>query len=105
MHSSVWTEERTKILALTDPTQYFGNGITHKADQPMSSLKDLEGKAVGTITGFSFIPELEKIPGIPATVARSPPRRRPPLPAPPSVWAPASSATAPYGVSSAPPAA
>jgi len=27
----------------------------------MSHLADLEGKAVGTITGFSFIPELEKI--------------------------------------------
>lgn len=59
-----WTEERTKILALTDPTQYFGNGIMHKADQPMSKLADLQGKPVGTITGFSFIPELEKIPGI-----------------------------------------
>ena len=59
-----WTPERTKILALTDPTQYFGNGITHKADQPMSKLADLEGKPVATITGFSFIPELERIPGI-----------------------------------------
>lgn len=59
-----WTPERTKILALTDPTQYFGNGITHKADQPMSKLADLEGKRVATITGFSFIPELEKVPGI-----------------------------------------
>jgi L-cystine transport system substrate-binding protein len=59
-----WTPERTEILALTDPTQYFGNGITHKADQPMSTLADLENRPVATITGFSFIPELEKIPGI-----------------------------------------
>lgn len=56
-----WTAERTKILNLTDPTQYFANGIMHKADQPMSKLADLEGKRVATITGFSFIPELEKI--------------------------------------------
>jgi cystine transport system substrate-binding protein len=56
-----WTPERTKILNLTDPTQYFANGIMHKADQPMSKLADLEGKRVATITGFSFIPELEKI--------------------------------------------
>ena len=42
-----WTPERTKILALTDPTQYFGNGITHKADQPMSTLADLENKRRG----------------------------------------------------------
>lgn len=56
-----WTEQRTGILALTDPTQYFQNGITHRADMPMSRLADLEGKRVATITGFSFIPELEKI--------------------------------------------
>src|SRR6185503_9400393 len=59
-----WTEERTKILALTDPTSYFQNGIAHKADASFSKLADLEGKAVGTITGFSFIPELQKIKGI-----------------------------------------
>lgn len=59
-----WTEERTKILALTDPTQYFQNGIMQKAGAGMSRLADLEGKSVGTITGFSFIPELEKIAGI-----------------------------------------
>lgn len=56
-----WTEERTKILTLTDPTSYFQNGIAHKADASFSKLADLEGKAVGTITGFSFIPELQKI--------------------------------------------
>ena len=59
-----WTAERTKILALTDPTQYFQNGIMQKAGTGMSRLADLEGKRVGTITGFSFIPELEKIPNI-----------------------------------------
>jgi polar amino acid transport system substrate-binding protein len=56
-----WTPDRTKILTLTDPTQYFQNGIMQKKGAGMSRLADLEGKAVGTITGFSFIPELEKI--------------------------------------------
>jgi len=59
-----WTEERTKILALSEPTQYFQNGIMQKSGAGMSRLADLEGKPVATITGFSFIPELEKIPGI-----------------------------------------
>lgn len=59
-----WTEERTKILTLTDPTQYFQNGIMQKAGAGMSHLADLEGKAVAPITGFSFIPELERIKGI-----------------------------------------
>jgi polar amino acid transport system substrate-binding protein len=56
-----WTEERTKILALSEPTQYFQNGIMQKAGAGLSRLADLEGKRVGTITGFSFIPELQKI--------------------------------------------
>lgn len=56
-----WTEDRTKILTLTDPTQYFQNGIMQKAGAGLSKLADLEGKPVATITGFSFIPELEKI--------------------------------------------
>lgn len=59
-----WTEDRTKILTLTDPTQYFQNGIMQKAGAGLSHLADLEGKSVGTITGFSFIPELETIKGI-----------------------------------------
>jgi ABC-type amino acid transport substrate-binding protein len=59
-----WTAERTKILGLTDPTQYFANGITHKQGAAMARLADLEGKRVATITGFSFIPELQKIKGI-----------------------------------------
>ena len=33
-----------------------------------SHLKDLEGKKVGTITGFSFIPELRKITGLQLTM-------------------------------------
>src|SRR5579862_1536813 len=41
-----WTPDRTKILLLTDPTQYFANGITHKQGVPMSRLADLEGKRV-----------------------------------------------------------
>ena len=56
-----WTADRTKILALTDPTQYFANGITHKQGASMSRLADLEGKRVATITGFSFIPELRRL--------------------------------------------
>lgn len=59
-----WTEQRSKIMTLSDPIHYFKNGITQTDKNNWSKLKDLEGKKVGTITGFSFIPELRKISGL-----------------------------------------
>lgn len=59
-----WTEQRSKIMALSDPIHYFKNGITQLDKNNWSNLKDLEGKKVGTITGFSFIPEMRKIKGL-----------------------------------------
>lgn len=59
-----WTEQRSRIMALSDPIHYFKNGITQSDKTDWSKLKDLEGKKVGTITGFSFIPELRKINGL-----------------------------------------
>lgn len=62
-----WTEQRSKIMTLSDPIHYFKNGITQSSKTDWSNLKDLEGKKVGTITGFSFIPELRKISGLQLT--------------------------------------
>ena len=59
-----WTEQRAKIMTLSDPIHYFKNGITQLDKNNWTRLKDLEGKKVGTITGFSFIPEMRKIPGL-----------------------------------------
>ena len=59
-----WTEQRSKIMTLSDPIHYFKNGITQSDKNNWSHLKDLEGRKVGTITGFSFIPELRKINGL-----------------------------------------
>jgi ABC-type amino acid transport substrate-binding protein len=59
-----WTEQRSKIMTLSDPIHYFKNGIMQSSKTNWATLKELEGKKVGTITGFSFIPELRKIPGL-----------------------------------------
>lgn len=59
-----WTEQRSKIMTLSDPIHYFKNGIMQSDKTNWSKLKDLENKKVGTITGFSFIPELRKITGL-----------------------------------------
>ncbi len=59
-----WTEKRTKIMSLSEPIHYFKNGIMQPAGTGWQTLADLKGKTVGTITGFSFVPELEKIEGL-----------------------------------------
>jgi ABC-type amino acid transport substrate-binding protein len=59
-----WTEQRSKIMTLSDPIHYFKNGIMQSSKTNWATLKELEGKKIGTITGFSFIPELRKIPGL-----------------------------------------
>jgi ABC-type amino acid transport substrate-binding protein len=51
-------------MTLSDPIHYFRNGITQLDQHQWSQLKDLENRRVGTITGFSFVPELRKIPGL-----------------------------------------
>lgn len=59
-----WTERRTEIMTLSEPIHYFKNGVMAPAGKGWQTLADLEGRTVGTITGFSFVPELEKIPGL-----------------------------------------
>jgi polar amino acid transport system substrate-binding protein len=59
-----WTEQRSKLMTLSDPIQYFKNGITQTEKTNWKTLAELTDKRVGTITGFSFIPELRKLPGV-----------------------------------------
>lgn len=59
-----WTQKRTEIMTLSEPIHYFNNGIMQSVDNNWDSLADLEGKTVGTITGFSFVPELRSIEGL-----------------------------------------
>ena len=59
-----WTKQRTEIMTLSEPIHYFKNGIMQSKDHDWKSLADLENKKVGTITGFSFVPELRKITGL-----------------------------------------
>ncbi len=59
-----WTQQRTEIMTLSEPIHYFRNGIMQSMNTNWETLADLEGKRVGTITGFSFVPELREIPGL-----------------------------------------
>lgn len=59
-----WTKQRAETLSLTDPTGYFQNGITSRKEASWHTLRDLENRKVGSMTGFSFLPELRKIEGL-----------------------------------------
>ena len=65
MHGMMgWSVARTKVIAMSDPIYYQPATITQKTGQNWNTLKDLEGKRVGTITGFAWIDELKRIPGL-----------------------------------------
>ena len=59
-----WTEERSKVMCLTDPIYYFGTLLAQKTENNWSTFADMAGKKVGTVTGFTLVPELKAIPGI-----------------------------------------
>ena len=59
-----WTEERTKIMLLTDPIYYFGTFLLQKKDTNYSTFEDISGHTIGTVTGFTLVPELKSIPGV-----------------------------------------
>jgi L-cystine transport system substrate-binding protein len=59
-----WTEERTKIMLLTDPIYYFGTFLLQKKDTNYSTFEDISGHTIGTVTGFTLVPELKSIPDV-----------------------------------------
>jgi ABC-type amino acid transport substrate-binding protein len=63
-----WTPKRALAMAMTDPTGYVQSAITQKNTTNWNTVASLEGKKVGSITGFSFVPDLRKIPGIELTL-------------------------------------
>jgi cystine transport system substrate-binding protein len=63
-----WTPKRAQALAMTDPTGYVQSAITQKNTTKWNTVASLEGRKVGSITGFSFVPDLRKIPGIQLTL-------------------------------------
>jgi polar amino acid transport system substrate-binding protein len=62
-----WTKARADAMLLTDAIYYGGNFITMAKDKPFTDFVDpneLKGATVGTGTGYSYVPDLKKIPGI-----------------------------------------
>jgi polar amino acid transport system substrate-binding protein len=65
MHGAMgWLESRTKIMILTEPIYYFGTLLAQKQDTNYHSFADMKGKKVGTVNGFTLVPELKTVDGI-----------------------------------------
>jgi polar amino acid transport system substrate-binding protein len=59
-----WTADRSEAMLLTDPIYYFGVLLAQKTSTNYHTIADMAGKRVGTVTGFSLVPELQATPGI-----------------------------------------
>jgi polar amino acid transport system substrate-binding protein len=59
-----WTKERSEVMLLSDPIYYFGTFLLQKKRTSMSTFEDMKGHSVGTVTGFTLVPELTSVPGI-----------------------------------------
>jgi L-cystine transport system substrate-binding protein len=65
MHGAMgWKTDRTKIMILTEPIYYFGTLLAQKEEHNWHSFADMKGHSVGTVTGFTLVPELKKVEGI-----------------------------------------
>lgn len=59
-----WTKERSQVMRLSDPIYYFGTFLLQKKTSSMATFADMKGHSVGTVTGFTLVPELKSVPGI-----------------------------------------
>lgn len=62
-----WTAKRAEILALTDAVYHTAGFAIMKADAPFTgkvSISDLSGHSLGSGNGYSFVPDMKKVPGI-----------------------------------------
>lgn len=59
-----WTEDRSKVMLLSDPVYFFGTLLIQKKENSWDSFEDMKGRTVGTVNGFTLVPELKGVEGI-----------------------------------------
>ncbi|MFI5015152.1 MAG: substrate-binding periplasmic protein [Hyphomicrobiales bacterium] len=62
-----WTPARSQALLITDAIYYAGTFVCMKQDKPFTtsiSVNDVKGRSIGTVTGFTIVPEMKKLPGV-----------------------------------------
>lgn len=61
-----WTPARAQVMLITDAIYYAGSFATMKKDKPFDqtiAVSDFKGHSIGTVTGFTIVPEMKKVPG------------------------------------------
>jgi len=61
-----WTPARARALLITDAIYYAGAFVCMKQSQPFTesiSVAEIKGHSIGTVNGFTIVPEMKKIPG------------------------------------------
>ena len=65
MHGMMgWIEARSKVMLLTDPIYYSGTFVVQKKSNNFSTVEDMKGRSVATVSGFTLVPELKTVEGI-----------------------------------------
>ncbi|MFK4298374.1 polar amino acid transport system substrate-binding protein [Arthrobacter sp. GAS37] len=57
-----WTKERAKAGLFTDPPYYSPPAMAVKGDQDVKTLADLQGKSLGTVTGYVWVKSIKAVP-------------------------------------------
>jgi polar amino acid transport system substrate-binding protein len=62
-----WTPARANALLITDAIYCDGVFVCMKRDKPFTttiSVNDMRGRSIGTVNGFTIVPEMKKLPGV-----------------------------------------
>lgn len=61
-----WTPARAQALLITDAIYYGAAYAAVKKDTPFGdtvTVADMRGRSIGTVTGFTIVPEMKRVPG------------------------------------------
>jgi len=58
-----WSEDRQKEGLFTDPAYYSPPAMAVHGSETYSTIEDLEGKDLGTVTGYVWVKSIQAIPG------------------------------------------
>jgi polar amino acid transport system substrate-binding protein len=58
-----WSKERQEEGLFTDPAYYSPPAMAVHGDETYQTVKDLEGKDLGTVTGYVWVKSIKAIPG------------------------------------------
>lgn len=59
-----WSKPRSEVMAITDPIYYVTRFLVQKPGKNIDSVEALKGRTMGTVTGFTPIPDMRRIPGL-----------------------------------------